>query len=1072
MLVDNGTKLSMTCDGQETDVKGNKENNIDKILSDDVSVITSKTESEASKLPEMGGKTSDPVHADRIVESKEEQIQVEADFAQDIDVGSHGGLVEVFDTKGERNEDVHVLSVASDMPVIDRPEIMIEDFKNHSAVESSLPLTLGPGEVTRSLEDDTKDTVYEESHSKLPEMDGKSSDPVRADGIVESKEEQSERSEPKMSERDLSPEVESIEQMEAFVNTVQVEADSAQDIDVGSHGGLVEVSDTKGERNEDMHLLSVANDMPVINRPEIMIEDFKDHRAVELNLPLTLGPGEVIRSLEDDTKDTVYGESHSNLPEMDGKSSEPVRVDGIVESKEKQSEGPGSKMSECDLPPEVESVEPMEVFVSTVQVKADSAQDIDVGSHGDLVKISDTKGEGNADMNVLSVANDMPIIDRPEIMIEDFKDHKAMKSNLPLTLGPGEVIRSLEDDTKDTVYEESYSNSDSSKLCESINTSFADTDSLEEDRGTKHVIEEVPVEGEADTSEFKVTSGEKLGSSGLEARLDTIMIETQKDEANYHLKGLEPHFGNDLPQNIPPEYNTKDLSDVIPIVTSVDDNIDHSTNLSGGDNVDNHELDNIEKCDRAGNDSSEGTAEDKISENEKMPSESADSLSVLEVDQITNILEHGDTGDREIAGIDFSDIAGNESSEAAGEKKCAVETKATLESACYVTESQVVVDDGIDKVVTNLQDNDTPYLDRVLESSQVIGTSDLGNVTQTHSSTRDCQDEDNNEVLAECAGTINMVAESNHDGDVELTKSSENFNLKKPGPLPVDCQFTIKNSATVEDSHSKDGGWGVSGFSSETLQEEGENLTKQPVGVSAVDISVDSSSQTDSLEGNWGSVSVLSTQSDALAAIDAEALQQSEKSNLQKPKTASDGHHANKSDVFEHPSFMTLVESGGGVDQKDTSEIQTVQNTQQPKSDALQAGWFPSLTNVVNESQGRKKNEEIIAKVTSWSTGKQHTPLKSLLGEANLETKPKSPNPKQSPTAIRKDEAAAVNNVASATTGNSILGPKAPTNEAVKSDTGMEWNSPARYPIDNKKEKRKVKGKPYWVPFACCSSVN
>uniref|UniRef100_A0A5B7A6Z5 C2H2-type domain-containing protein n=1 Tax=Davidia involucrata TaxID=16924 RepID=A0A5B7A6Z5_DAVIN len=770
----------------------------------------------------------------------------------------------------------------------------------------------------------------------------------------------------------------------------------------------------------------------------------------------------------------------SKLPEMDRKTSDPVRADGI-KSKEEQNEGLGPKMSKHDISPEVESAEHMEAFVNSVHVKADSAQDIDVGSHGGLVQVCKTKGEGNEDIDVLSVANDLPVVDHPEIMIKDFKDHRAVKSNLPLSLGPGEVIRPVEDDTKDTVYEERHSNSYSSKPGESINISSAYSNSLEEGGGNKHIVEEVPVEREADTSEFKVLSGEDLGSSSVDAPLGTIKTESEEVQTNHCFEGLQPHdFDNDLSQNISSEYNTRDLSYVIPTVTSVVDKVNHITDLSGGDNADDHELDKIGKFDKAKNDSREGALEEKLSANRETPPESADNICVPEVDEITNLLGPGDTSDREMAGIEFSDIAGNESTEAVGEEKCAMNTKTTLESACHLSKSQVVANDGMDKVVRNLQESESTYLDRVSDSSKVgIGMSDLGNITQTRSNSQNCQDEDNSEVLAEyvVAVAVSMGAASNHDGDVEVVqKSSENFNLKEPEPLPVDSEFTIKNSANVEDSHSRDGDRGVSGvISSEPLQEEGdENLTKR-VGVSAVDISVDSSSQTESLEGNWGSVSVLSNQSDAPVAVDAGALpsthsqaaEQSEKANS---KTASEQHHSDKSDVFDPPSFMTLVESGGGVDQKAAaSEIQTVESTQQPKSEDLKAGWFPSLTNVINESQGRKKNEEIIAKVTNWSTGKQHSPLKSLLGEANPETKPKSPSPKQTPTVIQKDETAANNNGASATTVYSILGPE---DEAANRDAGKEWNSPARYPTDNKKDKRKVKGKPYWVPFVCCSSVN
>lgn len=156
---------------------------------------------------------------------------------------------------------------------------------------------------------------------------------------------------------------------------------------------------------------------------------------------------------------------------------------------------------------------------------------------------------------------------------------------------------------------------------------------------------------------------------------------------------------------------------------------------------------------------------------------------------------------------------------------------------------------------------------------------------------------------------------------------------------------------------------------------------------------------------------------------------------------------------------MTLVQCGTEGDQVTAAtEIETVQNNQQPKSDALQAGWFPSLTNVVNESEGRKKNEEMIAKVTNWSPVKQqHGPLKSLLSEV------KSPNTKQVP---EKVEATTID----VTTVSSVMAPE--THTAKDQDTNKhveEWNSPARYPIEIKKEKKK--GRSFWVPFVCCSSA-
>ncbi|KAH0637530.1 hypothetical protein KY289_037445 [Solanum tuberosum] len=285
---------------------------------------------------------------------------------------------------------------------------------------------------------------------------------------------------------------------------------------------------------------------------------------------------------------------------------------------------------------------------------------------------------------------------------------------------------------------------------------------------------------------------------------------------------------------------------------------------------------------------------------------------------------------------------------------------------------------------------------------------------------------------------------------------------------------TDLNNRVVDNSPAGDVLKSATGVISSASQNEGDDkLIKQNETVSAMDTPISSSSRADSLDTNWGSISVLSTQSESTAILDAETTdtQRLEKSehDLQKPTYGSEECHPDKSDVYEPPSFMTLVEWGeSSANKKATaSEIETQLNDQQPKAESLKAGWFvcyptwfPSITNVVNESQGRKKNEEIIAKVTNWSTGKQqHTPLKSLLGEA------RSPNVKQVPPSTnKKDETTSTKT----TTVNSILSSEAPT--AVSKEAEKGWNSPARYPVDIKKEKRKTK--PYWVLFVCCSSVH
>jgi len=70
----------------------------------------------------------------------------------------------------------------------------------------------------------------------------------------------------------------------------------------------------------------------------------------------------------------------------------------------------------------------------------------------------------------------------------------------------------------------------------------------------------------------------------------------------------------------------------------------------------------------------------------------------------------------------------------------------------------------------------------------------------------------------------------------------------------------------------------------------------------------------------------------------------------------------------------------------------------------------------LNESHGKKKNEEFVIKVINWSTGKQHpslksplhAPLKSLLREVSMKTKFKPLNAKEIP--IEKDGLAVKDN--------------------------------------------------------------
>ncbi|XP_019445698.1 PREDICTED: uncharacterized protein LOC109349381 [Lupinus angustifolius] len=300
------------------------------------------------------------------------------------------------------------------------------------------------------------------------------------------------------------------------------------------------------------------------------------------------------------------------------------------------------------------------------------------------------------------------------------------------------------------------------------------------------------------------------------------------------------------------------------------------------------------------------------------------------------------------------------------------------------------------------------------------------------------KDEFNSNIIVheEYNRPVDPSADSNPAQDSELIgKAAENL-ARKYAPLSLNTGPSAQHDSAVEDNQDGEQGRKVSRIPAVPFQDRTVNsLVKH--SSSGFDASVDSSSRCDSLEGNWGSVSVISLQFDAPAVIDTENL---------------------PSEMFEPPSKAAA------------SEVQKGSNSQQQDS-ISQAGWFPTLTQAINESPERKKNEEIIAKVTNWSTCKEHTPLKSLLGEAAHSSKAKPPK-FGGHSLNQKIGKLPENSSSGLTTLNSILSPELPAAEAAKGQAAKEWNSPARYPADIKREKGKVKNRPFWIQLVCCSSVD
>uniref|UniRef100_A0A6N2M8F7 C2H2-type domain-containing protein n=1 Tax=Salix viminalis TaxID=40686 RepID=A0A6N2M8F7_SALVM len=909
---------------------------------------------------------------------------------------------------------------------------------------------------------------------------------------------------------------------------------------------------------------------------------------------------DVVDSTNDNAKDV--SEVASKSQKMEDVTSQPVPAAEVPQLKEGgYTDDLASGMSLNDHYPEVKSVEPAHSSISTAQIKGDAPQEIDSAVYANSTVTYDNKGEGNENVHVLVVPNDLTVVSDAENMVKGFKDLEGGKLPKLMNVDSFDVFNNV----KDSDLKDNPQVLNSRSLTEDTETSASDMhvliDNLEPKDGTsQHIVEEFLDEAEADVPQISEVSVADVVTGDLEKSISVHSPEENVPRDHCDTSSLTSSI----------EHATKVIPDTNTVVVPSDAEV-RQTKLVGMDGTGNDEKDKIE--------SSEIGVKDIFAENTipsfkhvSIPSEQADQRNSLLGDvkatgleegkrercNVSEIVTEGDsvsglgeenllrepnstlesavnvesrfTSENEINVCEANlpqhasipseqadqrnrlhgDVkAAGDSLSGLGEENLLRKTKTIPESAVNV-ESRFTSENEINVCEANLPQHASIPSDQadqrnrlhgdviaagleegkiercnvseiVTEGDSVSGLgeenllrnpkttpesavnvesrftseneinvcevklphhehTDIGRVLDPQESRKEPESNGMANQQAEHAGEDSTAAESDSGGgDVEvLRKSSEEKMVREPLVSPSEPSSTLQNSSPVAHNQARDFPGVASGNTPESLPDEGVNyFATQQVVASATDFSADSISQTDSLEGHWGSVSVLSTQSDIPAILDAEPLpsngsraSEAEEATLKKPIAASETEHADKSDIFDPPSVTALIEPRDVVNQKAAaSEIQTTWNPQQPKAASVQAGLSPSITDVSNEWQGRKKHEEIMAKVTDWSTGKQHTPLKNLLGEASMETRFKSLNAKEIP--VEKDGPAAKDNGSLPKTVSSILAPQEPEGEPAKLEE-KAWSSPARYPADIKREKRRVRGRPYWAQFVCCSSVN
>ncbi|KAJ4845631.1 hypothetical protein Tsubulata_038342 [Turnera subulata] len=734
----------------------------------------------------------------------------------------------------------------------------------------------------------------------------------------------------------------------------------------------------------------------------------------------------------------------SELGKSNDTTPNPVPVDGIGQSKEGDN---GGLVSSYDLSAETKSAEKMNASIDSAQISLGVPQVLDVDGSGNAAEVH-YRNEGQETMLVLSAPDQLPAVGDTDIMIKGFKDHedvdgsgnaakvhyryKEGKETMHVLSAPDELPAA--DDADNMI--KGFKDHEGGKL-----SGFVNADSFE----IVHEVQDSVSENNSYSSLKSLEEGDVLSESGTHVFHDNLGRQGENNEIVFEEC---PGGGESTAFQSGKTVNADQISE------------------ESGASVNNGVLD-LEKRHNAQS-PQHATTVVSDADHVVIPTE-------FEVWQTTNFVSKDD------AGVDISGNADRKDESATGltDGNQLNKSKTSIE---YASNTHVSSENALG-VSDYTSPSPEPTENALGASEYKFPEPEYTNsaiMTGTQEGVKELESCDNDKVQIEHVAGDSTAAQSNN-GAIELIQNPPHDEMSsKPIISPSDSSSFIHNSATAEDDHQKD----FVGNGSESLLNESDQNPVTPQLVSAADLAVDSSSQTDSVEGHWGSVSVLSTQSDIPAFADSGPLpatgsqatsEEADKSSLHKPKSPSVMQHPDKSDLFEPPSFMTLVEPRAVSAQNPTaaSEIQTLQNAQQ--GTALQAGWFPSINHPVNESQGRKKNEEIIAKVTNWSAGKQHVPLKNLLGEASSQTKPKSSNLlENSAPVVHKDPSPANDNGGLPATVSSVPGRQAPIVEPAnaKREGQEEWNSPARYPAEVTREKRKVKGRPYWAQFVCCSSVN
>lgn len=482
---------------------------------------------------------------------------------------------------------------------------------------------------------------------------------------------------------------------------------------------------------------------------------------------------------------------------------------GVVLSKESVGDATAAaKMSSGPIISGFESSEHMNV-ISTVPMNANSNAEQDPGFAGsnNLTKGQSGKEEANDNVLELVVPADIPVVHHAE-------------TNTVVDTQPSKIIENKKDNAEHPVSVDNIASVQSVQFSEVPNSSathVSEYNLLHE--GSKHVVEEQSTEGKTDEHEVKLTSNDKSADLGMPVAPVTIEKESftvgsAGNQATFvaedSLPVGSPDTALDTSKDVPPMTSRENA-----IVVDLNEDGNHKNNAIGL-NETNAKLGNYE----------DGKAEVNNAKN-RTSAESPTDLPGATVNPATKVHESDDTDDHEKSKIQNSAVM------VAGTEKEPVKEK--LPSSEYATSVHKVgvADDILDITVMDMTAVKLPET-KVGIVDKVSYTED--SQTELESSVDDKAQE-------------KQVAVQDQGVELLYSRTSGDDATKVPAVSSI-TESPLQNSAVIDVNGT---GESRKGDSDTHLSLQAEN--QHQLGASMVDASVDTLSQTDSVEANWGSIS-------------------------------------------------------------------------------------------------------------------------------------------------------------------------------------------------------------------------